>query len=696
MTPSRNGRGAPAVREGSALESRTLAPDITIGPQTLGDLAAGANREWLLTDGLGGYAMGTAAGLRTRRYHGLLTVATGPGATRWLGLAALDPVIVHGDARIHLATHRWHDGTVAPRGYRWLSSFTLSAGVVPVWRWQIGDVVLERTIAMLHGRPAVAVVDRLVRAPGPVRLELEALCTWRDAHGERTGPHPLEVEPTSDGVTVEGAYRLSGPDFRPDGTWYEGVRADAEAARGLPAVEDLFLVGRFGCELEPGEHCDVRVWAGDLATPPPSAAEVPRAARERAGGLVRRAAPADEAEALLAVAADRFVVDAAPDRGSAPDSSATSRASPGGGATAPTVIAGYPWFGAWSRDTMISYEGLFLATGRAEEGRALLTSAAEALSEGMLPNTADTGVTEYNTVDATLWFVHAVGRHVAATGDHDLAAHLLPALRAIIDAHREGTRYGIGVDPADGLLRQGAPGVALTWMDARVDGEPVTPRHGKPVEVNALWVAALATVAGLPGQSGEVVHRIEELHDHARASFLRRFVHAGRLCDVVDGPGGDDATLRPNQLLACSLPGAPLAHEPERASSVVAACEATLLTPLGLRSLTPRDHRYEGRHRGGPAERDAAYHQGTVWPWLIGPFADACRGVDRPLDGVLDGLTAHLGDWGLGSVSETADGDAPHDATGCPFQAWSAAEVLRALRGRGDVSHLHERGRPPR
>jgi predicted glycogen debranching enzyme len=278
----------------------------------------------------------------------------------------------------------------------------------------------------------------------------------------------------------------------------------------------------------------------------------------------------------------------------------------------------------------------------------------------MLANTADTGSLEYNTVDGTLWFVHAVGRHVEVTGDDDLGAELAPVLAGIVQHHLGGTRYGIRVD-SDGLLTQGADGVALTWMDARVDGVPVTQRAGKPVEVNALWLRALDVAGGF-----------DDVRARAAESFGRRFVRPdGRgLFDVVDGPGGDDASVRPNQLLAAWL----LDEGTRRA--IVGVCRDSLLTPLGLRSLAPDDPRYQQHHRGSPAERDAAYHQGTVWPWLLGPYVDASGDVTA-----LAGIEAHLGEWGLGSVSETADGAAPHVATGCPFQAWSVAELLRVRRG---------------
>ena len=297
---------------------------------------------------------------------------------------------------------------------------------------------------MARGRPATAIVHRVVRAPGPVRLELEALTTWRDVHGERFGDGDPAVATVADGFTFEDVYRVRGPAFAPGGAWYRGVRAREEAARGLGALEDLWFAGRFVADLQAGETAEVTAWAGDLADLPPPAATIVAAAKERAEEVARRAAvgATDAVGARLAIAADQLVV------------------------AGPTVVAGYPWFGDWSRDTMTSYEGLLLATGRADEGRELLLRAAASLSEGMLANTADAGGTEYNTVDGTLWFLHALDRHVDATADLDLVDELAAALQGIVDHHVAGTRFGIRVDPSDGLLTQGAEGWALTWMDA--------------------------------------------------------------------------------------------------------------------------------------------------------------------------------------------------------------------------------------
>ena len=618
------------------------------GRQLCGDLPAASSREWLVTDGLGGFAMGTVGGLRTRRYHGLLVATESHSASslggRMLALAALDAVLVIGDARVRLAVHEWADGSVDPAGNVHLSSFELDDGV-PRWRWQVGDVILEREIATVHGRPAVAIVHRLITASQPVRLELAALGTWRNAHGERFANGTPGVEHLADGYVFEGAYRVDGPGYAPAGEWYTGVRYGEEAARGLNDREDLWYAGTFAAQLEPGATLNVRAWAGNPAVVPPPGTDIVATSRTRARELIDRAQATDAMDATLALAADQFIV---------------------GG---PSVVAGYPWFGDWSRDTMTSYEGLFLETGRAEEGRRLLVRNAATVSEGMLANTADTGTLEYNTADGTLWFLHAVERHVTCTGDLDLAAELASALLDVVEAHARGTRYGIGADPADGLLTQGADGLALTWMDARVDGIPITPRAGKAVEINALWINGLAGAAETLERLGRDTSRIRALESRARSSFSAAFLHDGYCHDVVGDP-----RLRPNQLLAVSLPYAPL-----RDRSIVESC-APLLTSIGLRSLPPDHPNFAASHRGTSAERDRAYHEGTVWPWLIGPYVEAALKTGVSVDGTLGGLEAHLGEWGLGSISETADGDPPHAATGCPFQAWSVAETLRVRR----------------
>jgi predicted glycogen debranching enzyme len=633
---------------------------IAFGPEACGTLSESSLREWLVADGVGGYAMGTVSGLRTRRYHGLLVVAVDGPANRMLALAALDPVLLVGDARIRLATDEWGSGAVDPRGNELLVSFDLEDGV-PRWRWQAGGVVVERELACAYGSPVVGVVHRLLAADRPVRLELTPLCTWRNVHGERFANGDPGVEATAGGFNFEHAYRVVGEGWEPGGSWYRDVRAREEAARGLSDREDLWAAGTFVAELEPGSTHEVTASAAPFGGKTPAATKLVAAARGRATKLLKQAKATDATDAQLILAADQFTITTA---------------------GRPTAVAGYPWFGEWSRDLMTSYEGLYLSTRRANEGREVLLTSGATVSEGMLANTADTGSLEYNTVDGTLWFVHALGRHVSVTGDYDLGAELAPVLEQIVDHHLEGTRFGIGVDESDGLLRQGADGWALTWMDARIDGVPVTPRVGKPVEVNALWLRTLGVAAELTEDSG-FRDRCTAVRERAMASFVNRFVRSDGdgLFDVIDGPEGDDVSVRPNQLLAVSLPNGPL--DADVARSVVGVCRRSLLTPLGLRSLAPDDPRYRPYHRGGPADRDGAYHQGTVWPWLLGPYVDAAGAAGEPVDGVLAGIEAHLGDWGVGSVSETTDGAAPNAATGCPFQAWSVAEVLRVRRAAG-------------
>ena len=625
---------------------------LVVGSQICGDLSAGGAREWILPDGCGGYAMGTVSGLRTRRYHALLVASGAHPGDRQVGLVSLDPVVDVNGTSYPLGVHEWASGAISPTGHELLESFTLADGL-PQWRWRIGETVIERTMAMLPGRPAIGVVHRLAAGP-PITLRLQALGTWRDAHGERyaAGPAPT-MQPTADGVVIDGAYRLAGPGFTADGTWYNGAHLREEAARGLNASEDLWSIGHFAAPLQAGQSIEVTAWVGGdlpdhgLDAPPPPAREIITTALARHRGVVTTAKPVDDTDAALALAADAFVI------------------------KGPDVVAGYPWFGAWSRDTMTSYEGLFLTSNRITEGRDLLLRYAGALSGGMLPNTADTGgpdVIDFHSIDAPLWFIHAVGRHVAVTGDTDLAAQLVPKLSTVIDAYADGTRFGICTDPR-GLITGGTAATSLTWMDARVDGQPVTSRAGAPVEINALWINALGTLAELSGDDTFTRRRAT-----VAAAFTKAFVPGagGSLPDVVTETGADDS-IRPNQFLAYALRHGPLHGQPPPTG-------ADLLTPLGLRTLSPSSPDYRGIHIGDSRTRDLAYHEGTVWPWTIGPYVIARHAAGLPTAGLLDGLVAHLGDYGLGSISETACGDAPHIATGCPFQAWSVAMVWQARR----------------
>ncbi len=660
-----------------------LLPPIVFGPQSCASVTDGeaGRREWLITDGLGGFAAGTVSGLRTRRYHALLVVADPVDAVRRVGLASLDLTLtLPSGTKVALHSHEWASGVIAPDGHRHLERFSVVDGL-PRWRWRVGDVVVERELALRHGAASLAVVHRVVSAPGPVGLSVAALCTWRDAHAERhaDGP-PLTVEHVADGAVVAGAYRIAGPGWQPAGDWYLGAYAREEAARGLAAVEDLWLAGRFTEQLAPGATMEISAWAGDLGSRPAPAGAVVAAARERAHRLLTAAKPLDEYAATLVLAADAFIVDTA---------------------DGTDVIAGYPWSGSHLGDTMTAYEGLFLDTGRADEGRDLLIARTRSALRSPRARAGQPAGPAAGTprgpaasVDAPLWLVHAVDRHVARTGDSALAAELTGPLARLLRAHLSGAG-ALTLDPADELLRlrpAPEPGTgtnALTPDVLAADDGPVTARTGKPVEINALWVNALAAMADLTEEAGRDGAGLRSRHERARDAFTARFpAPEGWLYDVIEGPPSayplgagafhDDPSLRPHQLLAWSLPHAPLAGT--RVPGL-AAIGAALLTPLGLRTLAPAEYGYQGTHAGGRDERDTAHHQGTVWPWLIGPYVDACVRAGLPADGLLTGLEAHVNEWGLGSVSETADGDAPHRATGNPFCARSVAEALR-VRGR--------------
>jgi predicted glycogen debranching enzyme len=656
------------------------APGISFGRELCGDLKPALRREWLVANGLGGYASGTVAGINTRRYHGLLVAALDPPVARTVLVDSLQEAVTYDGGSYPLSTHEYADGTVDPQGYRHLREFRLE-GMLPVWVFDLGDALLERRVCMGYGANTTCVVYRLVHGRHPVELSVTPLASYRDFHtlssGQGWRPH---VQPVPHGVEVQafaGAapYRLlaSAGSFASDGVWWWNFRYREEAARGLDGRGDLFAPGAFTCTLASGDR-----WTLALTTEPDADLDGERAlanAEQRQEGLLRRADAEAEPGLVrqLVLAADQFLV-------------ARRTARPGAG-PGRTVIAGYHWFNDWGRDTMIALPGLALATGRAAEAVDILRTFANYLADGLLPNNFpdSTGaVPGYNTVDATLWYVVAIYRYAQATGDTALVDELLPALRDVVDWHLRGTRFGIGVDPADGLLRAGEPGGQLTWMDAKVGDWVVTPRSGKPVEVNALWYNVLRILTTFLRERGDpAAEAFAARADAMLASFRARFRHPDHpwLADVVDGPGGDDWSLRPNQVFALSLPFPLL--EGAAAAVVLDAVGRSLYTTYGLRSLAPDDPAYQGHYSGDRVARDGAYHQGTVWGWLIGPYAEAHYRVRRDPEAALALLAPfrhHLADAGLGSISEIFDGDAPHTPRGCIAQAWSVAEVLRVWR----------------
>jgi predicted glycogen debranching enzyme len=646
---------------------------ISLGRETGGDLRAATRREWLLTNGIGGYAMGTLSGIPTRRYHGWLVAALAPPVERTVLVGALDEWLVVGERRIPLSAFEFRDGTITPPGWRALESFELD-GTLPVWHFADGDILVERRAWMIHGANRTVVRYRLLRGPA-IRIDVTPLVTCRDHHSLRTGPDAVtHTSPRPRGVRVHFDWpnvvldvTADQGELEPVADWWRGFRHAEEAARGLDDISDLFAPGTIRAELAPGISLELALSAVTEDEPPARVATLDAEIERQRGLLVRAGAVgAHPAVRQLVLAADQFLVE----RGVA------------GGEFVPSVIAGYPWFNDWGRDTFISLPGLTLVTGRTETAAAILRAFAGFVRDGLVPNTFPDvgGDPSYNTADASLWFVLAVAAWERATGVTALAHELFAVLTDIVDAHLRGTRFGIGADPTDGLLRAGAPGYALTWMDARVDGHSVTPRIGKPVEINALWYNVLCIVAALSAREADPGSEpLFSLADQVARSFRRRFLLPdGGLCDVVDGPDGDDHCVRPNQILAVSLPF-PL-FTGQVAERLVDLVGRQLLTSHGLRTLAPGDPEYRGTHAGDRAGRDDAYHQGTAWSWLIGPYAEAHFKIhgDRAIAmSFLQPFVNHLSDAGLGSISETFDGDAPFGARGAPAQAWGVAEILR-------------------
>ncbi len=638
-------------------------------------------REWLETNGLGGYAMSTVTGENTRRYHGLLVAATKPPVGRAVLLSKVEETLIVGGRRIDLSTNRF-PGTTHPEGFRFLTGFRMDP--FPTFTWNASGIVVEKEVFMPHGENTVCVTWRLVQGEGPVGLEARPLVAFRDFHAltHENGVLDRRVE-IADGIrsSLAPTRGLPALHFAHDGQakpvddWYRFFEYEKERERGFDFSEDLWHPATLSFTFE---ESGARRRAGKrtliASTSPRSASDIHTLRKNElcptreARGKGRTNDPLVRA---LSRAADQFLVA----RGDLT-----------------TVIAGYPWFADWGRDTMIALPGLTLSTGRPEVAKKILLAFSEHVDQGMLPNRfPDTGgEPEYNTVDATLWYFEAVRQYVEATGDLALVRdRLFRILADIVAWHERGTRYGIRVDE-DGLLEWHAAGEALTWMDARVDGRPVTPREGKPVEIQALWFNALKTMAALAGKIGERASEkgYAERAENCRSSFLRIFPDdlgsGGGLVDCVDGPGGSirDRSIRPNQLLAVSLHHSMIPNPLAR--RVLAVVEGHLLTPYGLRSLSPSDPAYRGRYEGGAEERDAAYHQGTAWPWLLGAYATAFRRVHGggPATGkTIRRLLAPLGDFllgdGLGQLPEIFDGNAPHQPRGCAAQAWSVAEVLR-------------------
>jgi predicted glycogen debranching enzyme len=654
--------------------------EVQFGREICGDLAAAESREWLVTNGIGGYASGTVAGSQTRRYHGLLVAALQPPVGRTQLVSAIDEIVHYDEADFPLATHRWASGAVDPQGFLLLEDFHL-AGSTPVWTYALADALLEKRVWMHQGENTTYIQYTLVRGSSALEMELKVLVNYRDFHSlTHAGDWRMNIAPIDKGVKVlafDGAtpfyLKSSAATGEPRHEWHLGCFLGEETARGLSDREDRLFAALFRTRLEIGSSV---VFVATTEANALLDGETARA--ERANYEVKlfqdwqakNEALAEEAPSWLwqlILAADQFIV-----KRSLPEE-------PDGR----SIIAGYHWFGDWGRDTMIALPGLTLATGRAGIAKQILLAFLRYVDGGMLPNNFPDagGKPEYNTVDAALWYFESIRQYFEATQDAVTLQKLFPVLAGMIDAHIAGTRYNIHVDPADGLLYAGDPGVQLTWMDAKIGDWVVTPRAGKPVEINALWINALETMAGFARLLAKPCDTYEKVAAKARKSF-QRFWNADRGCcfDVIDSPGvGNDALLRPNQIFTVSLPVSPLT--PEQQKAVVDVCARQFLTSHGLRSLAPGEAGYTGHYGGSPRDRDAAYHQGTVWGWLLGPFALAHYRVYQDREAALrflEPLGRQIYASGLGTLSEIFDGDAPFTPRGCIAQAWTVAEVLRA------------------
>ncbi|MDB4943064.1 MAG: glycogen debranching protein [Labilithrix sp.] len=661
-------------------------------------------REWIVTNGRGGYASGSVGAVPTRRFHGLLVAAQPSPIGRAMMLNHLFETLRMPDGScVRLAGYERQSLEVFAAPV--LREFRLDQGL-PVWTFELGAgpsrVVLEKRLVMMHLQNTVQVSYRVLEGDGPLHLDLRPSVCFRPHEGNVSGANPADYVLQAAG----GRYEIKGPDpfptlrmricgehpsFTIDGHEVHDLVYRIEKARGYDYTGTLWSPGFFRAELARGQDvvlvASTEPWEALTALSPTEANDAEQARRER---LVTEAAEGARS-ALgreLTFAADQFLITPT----SRVEDEARAHAA---GDEVRTVIAGYHWFTDWGRDTMISLEGLTLVTGRHDEAGHILRTFGRYVKDGLIPNMFPEGKSAglYHTADATLWFFHAVHRYVELTKDRLTLQLLLPKLREIFDKHMQGTRFGIGVDPADGLLRQGEEGYQLTWMDAKVGDWVVTPRRGKAVEINALFYNACRLLAGWLEQEGDVAAAkpVTAAADRVQRSFNERFWYAdgGYLYDVLDGPEGtNDPALRPNQVFAIALDHPVL--DRARWAPVLEVVERELLTPVGLRSLGRNHPDYKAAYDGDLRARDAAYHQGTVWSWLIGPFVDAWMaqnpGREAEAARFLDGFGPHLGEAGVGSVSEVFDAEPPFAPRGCIAQAWGVAEVLRCLVKTGTPS----------
>lgn len=657
--------------------------NLNFGREICSHLNIAESREWLITNGIGGYASGTITGLLTKRYHGLLIAALKPPVARTLLLTKLDEIINYHKNSYYLYTNRWADGTVTPHGYLNLESFRLE-GTIPVWNFAFSDGLLEKRIWMKQGENTTYIRYSFLRGSQALTLSLKALVNYRDYHSKtegnslfninKLGKSDLEIQacPAATNLYLFPLAEHQNINFNWEiyNTWYRNFSLAVEKYRGLDEVEDHLHAATGKIMLQPGESIMIVASSNKNAI---KNIELESDKKQRNKQLINIFYAQNKLETApkwieqLILAADQFIVNR------------PLINNPQG----KTIIAGYPWFTDWGRDTMISLPGLTIATGRYDIAKTILSTFAQYLDKGMLPNVfPDVEETPaYNTVDAILWYFEAIRSYYAATEDKEFLGELFPLLVEIIDWHIKGTRYNIGMDD-DGLLYAGEKGIQLTWMDAKVGNWVVTPRIGKPVEVNALWYNALLCMQDFAEILAQSNHKYQAMAEKTKSNFQRFWYKYGGYCyDVIDSLYGNDAAFRPNQIFAVSLAGnlAPLTKQQQK--MVVDKVGQILLTSYGLRSLSPDDSNYAGIYGGNQLQRDGSYHQGTTWAWLIGHFIQAHLKVyQNPTVArtLLEPMMNHLQDGCIGNISEIFDGDAPFTPRGCFAQAWSVAEVLRA------------------
>ncbi len=691
-------------------QSPTNAWHLQVGRDICTDINASLDHEWLVTNGIGGYASGSISGATTRCYHGLLVAALHPPVERTVMVTKVDEELVLPDGRtFSLGVNEYQGGVIDPRGNVHLESVTLEGDIVCFVYRLTETLTLEKRVWMEYGQNTTYVqymlrgIEEIWQENTPIILTLVPFCLFRDYHATTKGVGDWQFNVDNQGSlcqirAFEGAtpYQLiAGPGavFTHTGVWYWRVAHRRDTERGLADHEDVYQPGMFDITLTPGNRTTLVLSAETKLAEEFGGSQhedtVTHALLRHQRRIRQLLSTAnnfsddlhlhDPVRARLVVAADQFIV-ARPDYANLA-ANQPLKFTP----DRKTIIAGYPWFTDWGRDSMIALPGLLLSTGRYSEARGLLKAFVSFAHNGLIPNRFpdDGEAPEYNTADATLWLFHALDRYLAATNDWTLLKELFPSLQSIIDWHVQGTDFGIGVDPTDGLLCAGAPGVQLTWMDAKVNGVVITPRRGKPVEINALWYVALTSIEAWAVRLSIDATQYSQLRTQIRQNFAARFWNeeAGYLYDVVDVDGvsgQNDASLRPNQLFAASL-----THEllqEEHVTSMLQHITTSLLTSLGLRSLSPSDPAYRNYFNGNPVERDSAYHQGTVWLWLIGAYVDVYLRVHNDksiLQQLLQPLVEQLWHTCLGTLSEVAEPETPFTPGGCYAQAWSIAELLR-------------------